>query len=147
MLLTIWESRQPKGDPAPTQTTNKFFLEVPPGVNIIQWVEGFAQSKGVSLAILTGKGSISEVVLKHKGSQLPSQEYKEELDLVSFSGAYILSPSGGGSSATSFFNASLLRNDGSAVKGSTLHMVGFGPIQLSVFIFSNPKFYNVMTIV
>ncbi|KAK1381361.1 hypothetical protein POM88_028105 [Heracleum sosnowskyi] len=120
---------KPKDNPS---TTNK-------------WVEGFAQDNGVSLAILTRSGAISEVALKHKGSQLQSQEFKEQLNLVSFSGAYILSPSGGGSSSTKFFNTSLVRDDYSVVSGSALHMVALGPVLLSVFFLSDPKFYKITT--
>ncbi|KAK1381360.1 hypothetical protein POM88_028104 [Heracleum sosnowskyi] len=123
----LGSKNKPKDNPS---TTNKVVLVVPPGINIIQWVEGFAQDNGVSLAILTGSGAISEVALKHKGSQLQSQEFKEQLNLVSFSGAYILSPSGGGSSSTKFFNTSLVRDDYSVVSGSALHMVALGPVLL-----------------
>ncbi|KAK1381369.1 hypothetical protein POM88_028114 [Heracleum sosnowskyi] len=139
----LGSKNKPKDNPPSlTQTTNKVVLVVPHGVNIIQWVEGFAQHEGVSLAILNGSGSISEVALKHEGSQFPSQEFKEQLNLVSFSGAYILSPSGGGSSTTQFFNASLVRDDCSVVSGSALHMVALGRVLLSVFIFSYPKVYK-----
>ncbi|KAK1381368.1 hypothetical protein POM88_028112 [Heracleum sosnowskyi] len=125
----LGSKNKPKDNPS---TTNKVVLVVPPGINIIQWLEGFAQDNRVSLAILTGSGAISEVALKHKGSQLRSQEFKEQLNLVSFSGAYILSPSGGGSSSTKFFNTSLVRDDYSVVSGSALHMVALGPVLFTV---------------
>ncbi|KAK1381366.1 hypothetical protein POM88_028110 [Heracleum sosnowskyi] len=138
----LGSKNKPKDNPS---TTNKVVLVVPPGINIIQWVEGFAQDNGVSLAILTGSGAISEVALKHKGSQLQSQEFKEQLNLVSFSGAYILSPSGGGSSSTKIFNTSLVRDNYSVVSGSALHMVALCPVLLSVFFLSDPKFYKITT--
>lgn len=143
----LGSKNKPKGNPFPPQATNKIILEVPNGINIIQRMEGFAQDNGVSLAILTASGSISKATLKPKGSELPLQEFSGELSLVSFSGVYVNSPSGGGSSTTKFFNASLRSDDGSTVvSGTALHMVAFGPVQLTVFIFSNPKFYNIATI-
>lgn len=136
----LGSKNKPKGNPSPTQTSNKVVIRVPDGYNIIQWVEGFALHYRVSFAILTGSGSISKVVLKQKGSQLPSQEFKgRHLDLVSFSGVYVLSPSGEGSS-TNFFNASLRLGDGRVVSGSALHMVADGPVLLSAFILRDPEF-------
>lgn len=138
---------KPRGNiannPSPTQITNKVTLQLPPKVNIIQWVANFAHQNKVSVAILTGSGSISEVTLKCMGTQLPPQAFIEELNLISFSGVYIISPSAGGSTTTNFFNATLARKNGSVIGGSALHMVASVPILLYVLTFSDPEFYKI----
>ncbi|KAK1403157.1 hypothetical protein POM88_002762 [Heracleum sosnowskyi] len=135
--------REVNNNISPSPTTNQIIIQVPPKVNIIQWVVSFAQQHGVSLAILRGSGSISEVNLKQTGSQIPSRVFMEEMNLISFSGVYLFSSSVGVSSTTNFFNALLGQRNGSVVAGSVLGMLSFGPVMLSAITFSDPDFYKI----
>lgn len=121
----------------------KIAIHVPPSVDVMQWLASYAQSRRVSLSVLSGSGPISQVTLKHTGSPLPPQSYMEELNLVSFSGTLVIHPSAEQSFRVCFFNGALARKNGALLGGSIFEMIASAPLELSVFIFNDPNFCKV----
>lgn len=112
-------------------------LEVPAGVDIIDWVAGFANSNKVCVTIVGGFGKVSLAILRNLVSQAPPLLYEEHLTLISLSGTCLLSPLAKG--YPTFFNASLGRVNGGVIAGAALRMVTMGKVGLSAYVFQNPK--------
>ncbi|XP_017233492.1 AT-hook motif nuclear-localized protein 28 [Daucus carota subsp. sativus] len=115
-------------------------LEVPVGVDIIDWVTNFAKSNQVCIAVTTGFGVVSRAVLTNVLSQAPHEEYKEYLAVNNFSGTYVFPPLA--QATLSFFNAALSRVNGQLIGGAAFRMVTMGKVVLSAYVFRNPHVFT-----
>ncbi|XP_074356518.1 AT-hook motif nuclear-localized protein 28-like [Apium graveolens] len=118
-------------------------LVVPNGVNIMEWVAGFAHSNKVCITVVGGCGMVSLAILTKLGSQVPPQEYKEHLNLIIFSGTHIIFPSIEGSVPITFFNALLGRVNGAVIGGTPSILFSMGEVRLSAFVFQNPAVFQI----
>lgn len=106
-------------------------LEFPPNCEIISWLLRYARGRNISLAVVGGFGSISEVVLKPVGAQQLSRAYRDGIMVMnSMSGTYIYSPAEP-SPSHSFFNVKATRNHGEII-GGALKIVTGGHVVLKV---------------
>ncbi|KAL1827979.1 AT-hook motif nuclear-localized protein 28 [Daucus carota subsp. sativus] len=110
-------------------------LEVPAGVDIINWVANFAKSNQVCITVTAGFGVVSLAVFANVLSQTPHREYKEYLAVDNFSGTYVFSPLA--QTTQSFFNAALSRVNGQLIGGEAFRMVTMGKVVLSAYVFRN----------
>lgn len=113
-------------------------LEFPPNCEIISWLLRYAQGRNISLAVVSGCGSVSEVVFAPAQSQQLSRAYRDGImAMLSMSGTYINSPTEP-SPSHSFFNVKVARNR-EEITGGALKIVTSGHVVLKVSFYpQNP---------
>ncbi|KAK1385830.1 hypothetical protein POM88_023565 [Heracleum sosnowskyi] len=118
-------------------------LDVPDGVDIIDWVAGFANSNKVCITVVGGFGKVSLAALSRLKSPAPPLLYIEHLTLINLSGTYQFSTLAEGS--PTFINALLGRLNGAVIGGAASRMVVMGKVGLSAYVFQNPKIITIKT--
>lgn len=114
---------------------NSAVLEIPSGVDIIEWVGHYAQSTKVSVAVLGGSGLLSEVAICPR-PQAGQVKFFERLHLISLSGFFKMSQT----SVSSSYAATFSRMDGTVIAGSVSSLVTMTPVILTMLIFNEAKF-------
>lgn len=109
-------------------------LEIPPGVDIIKWVGHFAQSKNVSVTVLSGSGCLSEVVMCPRPQGGPVKFF-ERLNLMSLSGFFSMSET----SVPFSYIATFAKMDGTVIGGLVCSLVTMAPVVLTMLISNNTK--------
>ena len=105
--------------------------EIPPNVDVIQYLRDQAQSRRITLTVLSGSGSVSEVLLRISGSERPLG-LQEFMTITSFSGTCLFSAEG--PSPVDSFVAGVARLSSQIVGGSAYKIVTAGPVTLIVMI-------------
>ena len=105
--------------------------EVPPNVDVIQYLRKQAQSRRISLTVLSGSGSVSEIVLGISGSERPLG-FQEFMTITSFSGTCLFSAEG--PSPVDSFVVGVARLNSQVIGGSAYKIVTAGPVIVIVMI-------------
>ncbi|KAK1382649.1 PPC domain-containing protein [Heracleum sosnowskyi] len=124
-------------------TIKPVILDVPDGVDIIDWVAGFANSNKICITVVGGFGKVSLAALSRLKSPAPPLLYIEHLTLINLSGTYQFSTLAEGS--PTFFNALLGRLNGAVIGGAASRMVAMSKVGLSAYVFQNPKIITIKT--
>lgn len=111
-------------------------LNVPPGVELINWVIGYSSENNVCVNVISGTGRISIAELTDLEHPLPSR-FTELLNLISISGACFSPVS---VPTATIFNAMLRRENGTVVSGTVLTMTTMDYAVLNAVVYRNPFF-------
>ncbi|WOH07207.1 hypothetical protein DCAR_0626636 [Daucus carota subsp. sativus] len=106
-------------------------LEIPPGMDVVAWVNQFAQANNVSVNVLTGSGMISRVAYGHPSSPNPII-VSEPLNLVYIAG--LVNPAEPGFLS---FTATMSRFNGSVIGVRPFQLVAMHSVVLTTLVSQN----------
>lgn len=108
-------------------------ITVNTGEDLTSKIVSFSQSGPRAICILSANGAISNVTLRHAATSGGSVTYEGRYEIVSLSGSFMLSESGGPRNRTGALSVSLAGPDGSVIGGAVAgFLVAASPVQVVV---------------
>lgn len=129
---------KPKGNVLNVTPTIEFpVLEIPSGVDIIEWLGQYSQSKKVYVNVIGGFGLLSEVAVR-LGSQPDLVIFCEPITLMSLAGfSCKFSPS---EPVSCSYTATLGRLNGTAIGGTVYRLITRAPVVLTAMLSNDAEF-------
>ncbi|KAL8132773.1 AT-hook motif nuclear-localized protein 10-like [Apium graveolens] len=117
-------------------------VQVQPGMDVFARLMSFSQVNSQAVCVLSANGTIGSVTLQQSSSCGGTVSYEGRFQILSISGSFLLSESGGQRSRTGGLSVSLAGPDGTVLGGGVAGLlIAASPVQVVVgtFMAANPQ--------